>query len=58
MAPSFALKKSAPSSASAAEDRTDFIIALLIRMGPLNGGGGDSGDGALVGSARASLRKK
>ena len=58
MAPSLALIKRAPSSASAAEARTDFISALLTRIGPLNGGGVESGAGAVFGSTRPLLRKK
>ena len=44
--PSFALKKSAPYSASAAEDITAVMMALLMWTGALKGGGGSDGCGA------------
>ena len=37
--PSFAFKKRAPSSASAAEDMTCLRILAMLRIGPLGGGG-------------------
>ena len=41
---SFTFKKSAPSSASAADDITFFMICVMVRTAPLLGGSAESAD--------------
>ena len=45
MQPSLALWKRAANSASAAEEHTGWMMELLTKTGPLNGGEGSSGLG-------------
>ena len=58
MAASLALWNKAASSASVAEERTGRRMEERPCTAPLFGGGGVSGDGALVGSVSRELMKK
>ena len=52
------LKNNAPSSDSAADERTGFIMVLLVIMAPLLGVMGLCGCGWRMGLIDTSLRKK